>query len=510
MSQLSAFLSVRSSPSRSSRSREYSQGAAARFESGLYWAWIAILLWAPLPIGSVDAWALALLQVLVFGLLAVCCVGAMLGWLNLNASLRAARWFMLLLALWLVYGALYVIPMPMGWIEFLAPQVAALHRETLAFDAGWRTLAIDAHAAQVHLLKSFTYVAGFILTLLLISSRERVRQFVFILVGFAFVMALYGIMMHLMGANFVWFGSGIDHTAVARGTYFNRNHFAGYLEMTLALGVGLLIADTRDKKAENWRKVLMHFLQWIFSAKFRLRLMLCVLVIALVCTRSRMGNTAFFASLLVAGLIGLAMSRHAPRGTLVLLSSLIVIDLFIVGSWFGVEKLAQRLEETAITRTVEAAGGVEESVEARLDASADTVPMIQDHLWLGVGPGGWAGSFLNYRGPTVAEGIFEYAHNDYAQFLAEHGVIGFGLLGVMVLWTFGVALRAQAVRRDPLMRGISFASLMGVLSIMIHSWVDFNLQIPANALYFMVLMALGWISLHLDRRARSSETKPSP
>ena len=31
--------------------------------------------------------------------------------------------------------------------------------------------------------------------------------------------------------------------------------------------------------------------------------------------------------------------------------------------------------------------------------------MIEDHLWLGVGPGGWAGSFLNYRGPLVAEGV---------------------------------------------------------------------------------------------------------
>ena len=49
------------------------------------------------------------------------------------------------------------------------------------------------------------------------------------------------------------------------------------------------------------------------------------------------------------------------------------------------------------------------------------------------------------------------------------------------------------------MRGMSFACIMGVTSILIHSWVDFNLQIPANAAYFMVLLALGWISLHLGR-----------
>jgi hypothetical protein len=49
------------------------------------------------------------------------------------------------------------------------------------------------------------------------------------------------------------------------------------------------------------------------------------------------------------------------------------------------------------------------------------------------------------------------------------------------------------------MRGISFACIMGVTSILIHSWVDFNLQIPANAALFMVLLALGWISLYHDR-----------
>jgi len=50
-----------------------------------------------------------------------------------------------------------------------------------------------------------------------------------------------------------------------------------------------------------------------------------------------------------------------------------------------------------------------------------------------------------------------------------------------------------------LMRGMAFASTMGITALLIHSWVDFNLQIPANAALFMVILALGWISLHLDR-----------
>ena len=61
--------------------------------------------------------------------------------------------------------------------------------------------------------------------------------------------------------------------------------------------------------------------------------------------------------------------------------------------------------------------------------------------------------------------------------------------------SFAAALRAQYLRRDPVMRGVSFAAMMGILALMIHSSVDFNLQIPANALTFMQLLAFAWISL---------------
>jgi O-antigen ligase len=274
--------------------------------------------------------------------------------------------------------------------------------------------------------------------------------------------------------------------------------------MTLALGIGLLIADLRDRQARNLRQFVRNFLEWIFSPKMRLRLMLCVMVIALVSTRSRMGNTAFFASLMIAGIIGIAFSRYATRGTVVLLVSLMAIDVFIVGSWFGVEQLAQRIENTSIVRQ-EVLILDTQSVEERLDATVSTMAMIKDFPLTGVGPGAWSVVFPKYRTEDVMPGFFEYAHNDYAQMAAEFGAIGFLWLGAIVVISFLVAIMAHAKRRDPLMRGLSFASIMGILSIMIHSSVDFNLQIPANTMYFMVLLALAWIALYLDRRPKTPE-----
>jgi O-antigen ligase len=268
----------------------------------------------------------------------------------------------------------------------------------------------------------------------------------------------------------------------------NRNHFAGYLEMTLAIGIGLLIAGLSDRRADGWKRFVTQTLDWILSPKMVLRLALCILVIALTTTHSRMGNSAFFSAMLIAGVIGVALSRHATRNTVILLVSLMVIDLAIVGSWFGVEKLAQRLQETTV-----------EDVEVREEPAKYALAIVKDYPVFGAGPGSFYTIFPRYR-PETIRAFFDHAHNDYVEIAAESGVVGLAILGVFVAMSLWAALRAQWLRRDPLMRGMSFACIMGVTSILIHSWVDFNLQIPANAAYFIVLLALGWISLHVRDR----------
>ena len=469
------------------------------FEAFFFWAWTALLMWAPIPLGSNRPWAWSLLEVAAcaLGALWLCCYA--LGKVGLTDPLRRAKWFFALLGGWLIYQVLFIIPMPREWIALLSPEAAAMHRlaDGWSDPQSWKTLSVDPYMSTVSWFKSLLYATSFALTLLVIGNRRRARQFAYALVVFALILSVYGLMMHLAEVPQVWFGTQILHASQASATYPNRNHFAGFLEMTLALGIGLLIAGLRDARPQTWKQFLKHLLEWIFSPKMRLRLMLCVMVIALVATHSRMGNTAFFASMMIAGVIGIALSRHATRGTVVLLVSLIAIDLFIVGSWFGVEKLAHRIEQTSI---LQKGSEPTESLESRAEPARYGVDLIKDYPLTGTGPGSWYIAFPRYRGGDLAN-FFDYAHNDYVQFLAESGAIGAGLLGAMVAWSLAVALSAQYRRRDPLMRGLSFASIMGIFAILIHSSVDFNLQIPANAMLFMVLLALAWISLYLDRRS---------
>jgi len=225
------------------------------------------------------------------------------------------------------------------------------------------------------------------------------------------------------------------------------------------------------------------------SSRTPLRLVLVAMVIALVMTRSRMGNTAFFASLLVAGGVALALSKHATGSTVILIASLIAIDIFIVGSWFGDEKTMQRIEQTTVR-----------DVGERGDPDAQALALARDYPVFGAGGGTFYTAFTRYRGPEL-RAYFDHAHNDYIQFLAETGIVGLALAASLPAFALALAVLALVRRRDALARGFAFAVLMGVCSLAIHSAVDFNLQIPANALAFMVLLAYGWIALYLaDRR----------
>jgi putative inorganic carbon (hco3(-)) transporter len=460
------------------------------FDRVLFTALVVLLIWLPIPLGSNRPWAWAVMELATFALVVAWLVAWIRESVQIPDALRRAWPAWIALGLWLALQVLHVIELPQGLVAFLSPASARMHglARDAGVDPGWITLSIDPHASRVSLLKSLSYAGIFFLVLALASRRSRVLRLAEALVYAAVVFAVYAVMMHLSGSIREYYGALIRHGDSASGTYVNRNHFAGYLEMTLALGIGLLIAGLSDRSAETWKKFVRQTLEWILSPKMVLRLSLCILVIALTTTHSRMGNTAFFASLLVAGVVGIGLSRLATRNTVLLLASLVVIDLFVVGSWFGVEKLAKRIQETTA-----------QDVEVREEPPKYALDLIRDYPVFGAGPGSFYLAFPPYRKATIAA-FFDHAHNDYVEFAAESGVLGFAILGAFVILSLGAALLAQWRRRDPLMRGMSFACIMGVTSILIHSWVDFNLQIPANAALFMVLLALGWISLYVDRR----------
>jgi len=470
--------------------------AARVCDHAAFWLFAGLIIWAPIPLGSNRPWAWSLLEV------GICLVGVL--WLLAYAG-RAAEltpvvrraWPVLgVFGLWLSWVALQWLPMPLGWVAALSPRAGELH--ALAGEASTATLSIDPHATKVFWLKSLAWALAFTLTLLVVSSRRRLIWLCYVIVAAGLVQAIYGALMHLSGTNLVVLDTPIAHASQASGFYVNRNHLAGLLEMTLAVGIGLMIGQLEDHGPRTWKQFVRDVAKLMLSRKAPLRILLVVMVVALVMTRSRMGNTAFFTSLLVAGAVGLILSRYATRSTVVFIASLIVIDIFIVGAWFGVDKTIQRIEQTT-------AGDVRE----RVDPAIYAVRILDDYPWFGSGGGTFYNAYPRYRGADILP-YYDHVHNDYMQFATETGILGLVLLAAIVLLSFFAAVLALSRRRDPLARGVAFGVVMGVTALAIHSTVDFNLQIPANAFLFSVLLALGWLALFLERRGHASELRRTP
>lgn len=457
-------------------STDYERPSANR---GLFVFYLALLLWAPIPLGSNRPWGWAILELWVFVLAIWWLFGFARGRTPLSSALKGAWPALLCASLWLGYVWLQLLPLPLELLKSFSPEAARWHAA-----AAWPVptsaapLTLDQYGTLDGALKSAAYVAFFALSLALLDRRQRIAAAAHTLVLSGFAQAMYG------GLSALASGPG----AFAHGSFINQNHFAGYLGMCLSMGLGMLIGSLTGKVSRSWKQFLRNIVEWILSPRMRLRLALVVMVIALVLTRSRMGNTAFFVSMLVTGGIGLLLSKRATRSMMVLIATLVVVDIFIVGAYFGVERVVERIQRTEI--------------ETERPEAVRALEVWKDFPVFGSGLGSFSVVFPRYSGPGLVE-HYTHAHNDYVQFACETGIVGVGLLGLLVMMSFAAALRAQYVRQDPLMRGVSFGAMMAIIALGIHSAVDFNLQIPANALTFMLVLAFAWISLYHGYRGES-------
>lgn len=434
--------------------------------------YLILLVWVPIPLGSNRPWSWAVLELWVLSLSMAWLAGYMRGSYVCGPAFQNSRPVLLCAVAWLGYVWLQLLPLPVDMLAWISPEAARWHRAA-AEPAALRLapLTLDRHATLDGACKSTAYVAFFMLSLVLLQSRDRIRVASYALILSGVLQALYGAFMALQGS-----------AGVASGTFVNRNHYAVYLVMCLSVGIGVLIASLSGERSGSWRLFFRNMVRWMISPKMGLRLLLVTMVIALVLTRSRMGNMAFFISLFATGVIGLMLSKHATRSMVVLLVSLIAIDVFIVGAYFGTEQVVERIGQTT-TET-----------EDRDEVANYALSMWKDYPVFGAGLGSFPVVFPRYSGEGTPAS-YTHAHNDYLEFGAEVGMVGLAILGLMVVMSFAAALRAQYLRTDPVMRGLSFAAMMGIIALMIHSSVDFNLQIPANALTFMQLLAFAWISL---------------
>ncbi|MEH6587324.1 MAG: O-antigen ligase family protein [Halioglobus sp.] len=457
-----------------------------RIEPTLFATYMAILIWAPLPFASNRIWGGGLLAILITLVFAAWLLLFAFGKVSVDKSTwQAARVPLLLLCIVQFWVLIQLIPLPRALVAGLSPQAFAWH-----IKEGWLPLSLDGAATRYYLLRGCTFTAGFFLTLALVNSHHRLRLMLQILVFSGTFQAVYGAFMVLSGMEIGFFVEKYAGQGVATGTFINRNHLAGYLVMCLSAGIGLLLSQLVPQQASSWKERIQQWLELLLSPKIRLRIYLALMVIALVLTRSRMGNVAFFTSLGLAGALLVYTSKGFSPRIVAFLGSLVLVDVLILGRWFGLDKVVERLAQT------------NPDTEGRVWSNTYTIDYIEKFPITGSGGGSYYGIFPNFH-PADLVGYYNHAHNDYLEFAAELGIPATGVLIAVALLALLASSRVLKRRHTALYRGTAFCVCMAVFWAAMHSLADFNLQVPANALTFTSLLALAFIAGSLPGRGNS-------
>jgi O-Antigen ligase len=486
---------------------------------------LALFVWLPLPFGSNRPWAVMIMEIWVFTLSSLWLLLYTFNKVTFNQLFFRLKIPLTCFILFIIYVFFQTISLPASIINVISPNVAGIYTDSFSVlntSGESVSLSLNRYTTYGKFIESLCYFLLFTLIILLINTHNRLKLFIYVLFTSGVAQAVYGTLMTLSELEYGFIIKKEVGIGLATGTFTNRNHFSGYLEMCLALGIGMLISTLHSSPAVNrhelWQRITAIFL----GNKIRLRIGLAIMVIALVSSHSRMGNAAFFTSLSIIGIAYLLLVKKPPRSAIILFISLMIIDIFIVGTWFGLDKLIDRFEETQIfiednnkgqqtsslTNVVDQKPigapqnvralqlyltKIQSNSETRDEVYRDTFTMIKNNPFFGTGGGTYINSFLHYRNYDIYQ-IYDHTHNDYLEFWAEYGFIGIILLAIIVLYSFINALIAIRQRHSSFMQGVAFSSAMGILSILIHSISDFNLQIPANASLFVALLAIGNIS----------------
>lgn len=477
------------------KSRSLTQQA----ERGLLGLFILSLVWLPLPLGSNRQWPMALYVALVWVLL------ALTGLLRLFGSERPP-------------DRTAPVRTGSGWGAHLALSLLVLFTAWCAFQLSPWGYTEAPHDTRLMVLRSLGYVGMFWLVLLLVTSDRRRTALLSGMMIAGVVQAMIAIVLYSSDGRYTLMDESFVQGLRATGTFAGPDALANYLLFTLSAGVAVMLSQmgTPGPHPSRRRRRLHGALEFMLSTKMVVRLMLIIMVIALVLTRSRLGNGAFFVALMLMTLWIVGRSPQLRRPAAILAASLLVIDLIVIGQWVGLSKVIERMHATELALQAEqeaAASAVaagmagsaasaaqkpptapqyrEETLQERIRPLRDAMAMIEERPWTGFGAGAFYSAFTRYKVESTKL-FYDHAHSDYVEIVTDTGLIGLSLLGALVLLSAGRTVQLMKDRQGPHVRGVAAGCGMGIVCALLHATLDLNLQINANAAMLTVLLAVVW------------------
>lgn len=401
------------------------------------------------------------------------------------------------LALFLFWIAIQIIPFPAFFVEIISPSTAKLYKETIGISepVGWISLSINKRSTLLEFFRYSTYVIFYILTVQLLTRKDYLKKTVKYVVILSSFIAILAILQYFLSADKIYGFRSVPENATPFGPYIYHNHYAGFMEMVFPLSLALFL---------YYRPVVMYgsFRQRVFeffdnpkaNMHFLFGLSTIIIGASIFLSYSRGGIISLCISLCF--LAAMLFFRNARRENFVLFPMSMILILFSVG-WFGWDFIFDRFEK------IRNAEGLIHDM--RLVIWGDSMNIIRDFLLSGTGLGTFIDIYPGYRS-APGNLIFNHAHNDYLELFANAGLIGAGLMLWFMISIFHTTIKAFRIRRDSYSILLCLACMTGIISILLHSITDFNLNNGANGLYFFFLIGLMVSAAHTRLRVKNERT----
>ncbi len=398
--------------------------------------------------GKRCAWLNLLDSALEFGLLllliaAVLSLGAVRPWGVFGIRVGAALLF-------LIWGARQIIS---GELE-----IPSAFLPLLIF-GGWiaaqRAFEITVYRYQTEQdwLSYLAYLFMMCAAATIAANPKRLRRFLLALAVFGTLLAIFAMIQDVSGTKAIyWMFQPSDVAAQIYGPFVNRNHYAGLMELLAPLPFLLCLSQRPERRLPLLGAGMLMALSVFLS-------------------RSRGGMVALGAELIF---IAVFLSRIRHRAKSFAAIGVIAAVLAVLIVWVGSDPVVHRLTDMKDAN--------------RVSIFKDTLHMWWSRPVLGYGSGTFDLVYPTFQS-FVVDSVINHAHNDYLELLSETGLIGAGLIAWFLVLVYRKAskqLRPGAKSAD----SVLIAVLAGITGLLVHSLVDFNFHIPANAALFLVMAAI--------------------
>jgi O-antigen ligase len=453
-----------------------------------------LMVFAPLAYGAVEPWART---VVLLAIGSMACI-----WLWRFVSLGKPKLsfppFFPPAILFLVVIILQLVPLPGALKDFFTPAQSPLVAPR-ADSAHWEPLTANPGKTAV----GAVYVAGCLAFCFVLLNTFRHRRWVKITLTVLLTLgsfeALYGLVEYWTGHQHIFWYQKIYYLEEVTGTYINHNHFAGLVGPLLLLGIGAFVVrfarfvsgrsyTFAEDGRSAWKKVTAtaQLLRHLPGRQALLLGAIGFMAVALILSQSRGGLISCSIGL---GLQIVLLWKMRSRST----ESLQALGVLAL--------LAAIVSLALIPRVLTRFSYAQRDAPERFELWQDSARIVRDYPLLGAGLGTYRDVITNYRPQKdffFVAGIpqpaaINYAHNDYLQLLTESGFIGFGLMTWALVVTLRYLFSRFANHADWEVATLGSSLTAGIVAFLLHSLVDFNMHIPANALMLCLLVSVALV-----------------